>query len=350
MKWLGNFPDRFLAEIAGQPAAIRRASAAMADQAALLDELRARARAASAVVFTGMGSSYDACYAPVTLLAGAGIATTMVDAAELLHHRLPAVTPDTLVIAVSQSGESAELVRLAGELTARERPPALISVTNGLANPLARAARLAVDTRAGEEFGPSTMTFAATLVALESVAEALGCPPADGAEAAALAVEELLEDAEGQAEELGSWLGDRTSLHLLARGCARPAAEMGALTLKEAARLPAESLQTAQFRHGPLELAGPEQAAIVMAAEAATREFDLRLSAELADAGSAVLVVSPDGDAPAGAIGVATGQVTRGLVSTAAIVPVQLLTWRLANLRGLAPGEYTQASKVTTRE
>jgi glucosamine--fructose-6-phosphate aminotransferase (isomerizing) len=350
VKWLGNFPDRFLAEIAGQPAAIRRASAAMAEQAPLLDELSRHTQAAPAVVFTGMGSSYDACYAPVTLLAGAGIATTMVDAAELLHHRLPAVTADTLVIAVSQSGESAELVRLAEELTARERPPVLVSVTNGLENPLARAASLAVDTRAGEEYGPSTMTFAATLVALQSVAEALGCPAADGAEAAATAVERLLEDAEQQAQELGDWLGERTSLHLLARGCARPAAEMGALTLKEAARLPAESLQTAQFRHGPLELAGPEQAAIVMAAEPATRAFDLRLAAELAEAGSAVVVVSPDGEAPAGAMGVATGEVSRGLVSTAAIVPVQLLTWRLANLRGLAPGEYTQASKVTTRE
>src|SRR5690242_18438720 len=105
MKWLGNFPDRFLAEIAGQPQAILRADEAMQEQADLLDVLRERSVAARSVVFTGMGSSYDACYAPVTLLGEAGVATSMVDAAELLHFRLPAVTQDTLVIAVSQSGE-----------------------------------------------------------------------------------------------------------------------------------------------------------------------------------------------------------------------------------------------------
>jgi glucosamine--fructose-6-phosphate aminotransferase (isomerizing) len=125
---------------------------------------------------------------------------------------------------------------------------------------------------------------------------------------------------------------------------------MGALTLKEAARFPAESVQTAQFRHGPLELAGPGLAVMVLAGEPATRPLDLRLAGELAAAGSAVLVVSPDGAAPAGGVGIATGEVDRDLVSAAAIVPAQLLAWRLANLRGLAPGTYSVAAKVTTRE
>ena len=50
---------------------------------------------------------------------------------------------------------------------------------------------------------------------------------------------------------------------------------MGALTLKEAARFPAESLQTAQFRQGPLELAGPAMAAMVFYTAAATRSLYL---------------------------------------------------------------------------
>src|SRR6185312_9334755 len=81
--------------------------------------------------------------------------------------------------------------------------------------------------------GPSTMTFAATLVLMAALARSLAgrdpAPTAD-AEAAAVAAGRLVADPE------------RTA---------------GALTLKEAARFPAESLQAAQFRHGPLELAGP---------------------------------------------------------------------------------------------
>jgi glutamine---fructose-6-phosphate transaminase (isomerizing) len=352
MKSLGNFPDRFLAEIAGQPEALRRASVAMRDQADVLASAAVAAARSDAVVLTGMGSSYDACYAPVTALAAGGVACSMVDAAELLHFRLPVLTPSTLLVCISQSGRSVELVRIVERLAERASRPVLLSITNGLDNPLAAACDLKLDTDAGEEHGPSTMTFAATLVALSALAERLGAAAANGGgvERAAESVARLVAGAPERAAALSDWLGDRPALALLARGGARPAAEMGALTLKEAARFPAESIQTAQFRHGPLELAGPELAVIVISTEPATREHDLRLATELTARGSAVLVVSPDGAAPNGAAGIAIGDIDRGLASAVAVVPAQLLAWRLANLRGLTPGAYTVASKVTTIE
>ncbi len=98
---------------------MRRASAGIAEQHAAMERLRAAARDADAIVFTGMGSSYDACYSPVTQLASQGVRTSMVDSAELLHFRLASVGAGTLLVAVSQSGESAELVRLAEALDAR---------------------------------------------------------------------------------------------------------------------------------------------------------------------------------------------------------------------------------------
>ena len=139
-------------------------------------------------------------------------------------------------------------------------------------------------------------------------------------------------------------------LALLGRGTARAASEMGALTLKEAARFPAESLEAAQFRHGPLELAGAGTAVAVVATEAATRDLDLGLAAELAEHGTAVLVVSSDGAGPERAERVAVGDLDRLVAPAAAIVPLQLLSWKLAVNRGREPGAYTIASKVTTRE
>ncbi len=346
MESLGKFPDRFIAEIAGQPAAIRRARAAALDQAGALASIRARGH----IVFTGMGSSYDACYPIVTALGSAGAAATMLDAAELLHFRLPAVAADTLVVCVSQSGRSAETVRVAEALAGRAQRPTVVAITNGASNPLAALADIHLDTRAGEEHGPSTMTFAATLVMLEAVAAELGAGAADGAEAAAREAERLVAGADDSSELLAGWLDGRPVLTLLARGGARAAAEMGALTLKEAARFPAESLQAAQFRHGPLELAGPEMAAIVFATSAPTRALDLALAEELAAAGTAVLVVGPENGSPNGTTPFAIGELTDCLSPAAGVIPTQLLAWSLARARGLDPGGYTRATKVTEGE
>jgi fructoselysine-6-P-deglycase FrlB-like protein len=70
VKSLGNFPDPFAAEIAGQPDALRRAAEGVADQR---DAIEAAAAGEARLTFTGMGSSYDACYPAVTALAAHGI-------------------------------------------------------------------------------------------------------------------------------------------------------------------------------------------------------------------------------------------------------------------------------------
>ena len=354
---LEKFPDPFLAEIAAQPAAIRRSVAGLHDQLPALRRVPA-VRNGRQLVFTGMGGSYDTCYAPVTALAAAGISGLMVDSAELLYFRQATLASATLLVVVSQSGESAEVVRLIEELHGGPRCPYVVSVTNGLNNTLARMANVPLDSRAGQEQGPSTMTFAAALVVLAALAEVLAGQSADDAlkrleveaQAAAESIERLLALLDDRAQRLRDWLGDRPVLTLLARGAGRAASEMGALTLKEAARFPAEAMESAQFRHGPLELAGQEAAVVLIATEPATREVDARLAAELVKAGVAVLhIASDDGQLP-GTESIALGRVDRMLAATAAIVPVQLLAWRLAVDRGFQPGTYTRGSKVTTHE
>ena len=356
MKSLGNFPDPFIAEISGQPDALRRAAGGVPRQVDALERAAATAEGRT-IVFTGMGSSYDACYPAVTELAQAGIAAVMLDAAELLHFRTGMLGSRTILVAVSQSGESAEVVRAVREVRARPaEQPHVVAVTNGVTNTLAGLADLALDTHAGPEVGPSTMTFAASLVLVAAVGRAIAGRPVptliedlrDGAALAAAAIERLLDD-DALPERLVSWLGDRETFVILGRGPARAAAEMGALTIKEAVGMPVESLQTAQFRHGPLELAGPGLAAMVIATEPETSELDLRLAAELLGAGAAVMTVT-EGPPPNDAIDVAIGPMDRSLAPAVSILPAQLLAWRLAGLRGREPGSYRRASKVTTRE
>jgi fructoselysine-6-P-deglycase FrlB-like protein len=89
---------------------------------------------------------------------------------------------------------------------------------------------------------------------------------------------------------------------------------------------------------------------MVFATEPRTRHLDLGLAGELVAAGSPVLVVSQDGEAPDGARGLAVGPLGTGIAPAVAILPAQLLAWRLAAERGRTPGEFSIAAKVTTRE
>ena len=350
VKSLGKFPDPFSAEIAGQPEALRRAAAGLRDQ---LDTLRALSGLLTnrTVILTGMGGSYAACYPLAADLAEAGITAVMLGSAELLHFRAGILGPSSPVIAVSQSGESAEIVHLAETLRLREDGPSIVAVTNGANNTLARTADLVLDTRAGGEMGPSTGTFGAALVMLAGLGKVLGgvspdaaCEALSGeAERAAVSIERHLANPT-LGDAVLAWLGPREDVVVLGRGPARAAAEMAALTLKEAVGLPAEALESAQFRHGPLELAGPNLAVIVIATEPETESLDRSLARDLREAGAAVLEITRGG----GPFGI--GEIDRSIAPAVSIVPIQLFAHRLAIARGREPGMYVHAAKVTTRE
>ena len=353
-------PDRYLAEILGQPAALTRAAAALERQAVALEGLATLAPPARGrpLVLAGMGSSFDACLAAAAVLGRDGILATPIEAAELLHVRLPALAGAGLLVVVSQSGASAEVVRLVEAARGLPRRPPVVAVTNGAGSPLAARADIALDTAVGPEACPSTMTFAGSLVVLAAIARVLGGGAtgaaigevrADAA-AAAAAAEALLAAPDATADRLAAWLDGRPTIVALGRGVGLAAAEMAVLTLQEAAGLPATALPTAEFRHGPLEVVGPGVAVLLFALEPATEALDRSFAAELAAAGAAVLLVGPANQVPPGveALGLSG---PRGMLAPAvALIPVQLLARRLARARGRHPCELTRASKVTTRE
>ena len=133
----------------------------------------------------------------------------------------------------------------------------------------------------------------------------------------------------------GSAIG--TTAVILGRGPARAAAEMGALTIKEAVGMPIEALQTAQFRHGPLELVGPKLAAMLIATEPETAVLDMGLARRSsADAGASVFLVTEATPARRHRQGSPSARSTDSLSSAVSIVPAQLLAWKLSALRGRA--------------
>jgi glucosamine--fructose-6-phosphate aminotransferase (isomerizing) len=355
---MGPDTDLFLSEICEQPQALSDAAAGLADQRDSLARLVEATAVRPPLILTGMGSSFDACLATASALARHGLLSTSINSAELLHFRLDAIGPDAVIVAISQSGNSVELVRIAQALSVRSERPRLISITNGLDNPLARVADIALDTCAGAEQGPSTKTFAATFVLVQALVAAIaGKQSVDGiaaavatdAERASDAAAQLLREPTALAERMHEELAGRPSLVVVGRGTARATAEMAGLVLKEAAQVQAESLDAGEFRHGPLELAGPELGIAVIATEARTRALDLALATEVAASGAATVVIAEDdGDLPPHSV--AIGRVDPVLAPAVAVIPLQLLAWRIAREKGRDPGRFTLATKVTTRE
>lgn len=351
--------DSFLDEILAQPQTLVDAGQGLLEQAPELSDLRSRHRRAGnlPMVLTGMGSSLDALEALASALGREGVNVNTVNTAELVHFRLPSIPPGSLVLTVSQSGLSAEIVRLADVLCDRD-DIALASITNGLDNPLARAAGTSFDMCAGAEVGPATKTYTATTVLLSAVRRLLtreqepdgvAARTAELAAESAAAMKELLAAPRDLAVDMRSWAAGRDNLVFVGRGVAIATAELAGLVLKEAAQVAALSLDAAEFRHGPLELAGPALAAVVISLEPTSLALDRRLLQDLATRGSAVLAVGlSDPDSPARRIVLAP---IDALMDTArAAVPLQLLAWTLAHERHPLPGQFLVGSKITTQE
>lgn len=299
------------------------------------------------VLLAGMGSSSFACYPPALRLQAAGWNAAQVELAELLHFG-GELGPDTLLVLVSQSGETVEARRLL-----ERRPPQgpIIAVTNSPQSTLGRAAAHVIHTGAGDEKTVATRTYTTALLALSLLAElALGAEPSalerDLAPALA-AVEQTAAAAPALVDALPeTWLA-QGPITLMGRGPSLATALSGALLLKETAKIPADGLSTAQFRHGPIEIAQPGHRAVVIAGPGPTRELDIGMAADLRAAGSQVLLL---GDAAADAADSVIPIAPVWLAPLAEIIPLQLLARRAAIALGIEPGSFRHIGKVTTKE
>ena len=344
--------DLFLAEILEQPAAL----AATADywlDAQLARRLRQLPpRPSSLVVLTGMGSSLDACYPACVFLNRHRVRAVAVETAELLYYHPALLSPDSLLVVVSQSGESAEPVRLLADLD-----PAcpVVSVTNGLENFVARRSALALDLRAGPELTVSTKTYVSTIVALLALSHHVAGVEIDDFAAEVrrtiAALEQFLGDWEAPVQALVRLAQSRAHLWLVGRGPSLATAEEGALILGEAAHRPAKAISGGHFRHGPLELVSEHSGYILFTGERRTRELVLGLGRDIARYGAGVAWVGPGAPVHAGfASLLLLEDLDPCLLPVLEIVPIQLLAWSLARLQGRTIDGFEKLQKVTRTE
>ncbi len=347
--------NTFLREIYEQPAALRRmldhyVGQNDADLLTARDWLRDRCRP---VVFTGMGTALYVCHAAASLLNRHGYTSFVWDTSELLHYNLEGLPGETLLVAVSQSGESAETCEIVRRLGGRVRT---LGVTNRLDSFIGRHTDLALPLLGGpqEAVGTKTNTLHVALLVLLAYAT-VGRPVAQvGREIYGLAdsLERLLVGWETRLDPVVELTLGAPYVACLGRGPALSSALLSAIVLKEAAQVCAEGMPAGEFRHGPMELIGPAHCFVVFAPSSPTRPLNLRLVGDILHYGGRVVLFSAADGVPAGPrlLHWASEPCDEYLSPIVDIVPMQLLAYRLGDAKGLEAGRLTKARPITREE
>lgn len=301
------------------------------------------------IVFTGMGTSHHSALPSWRHLIAAGLPAWWLSTAALLDAP-QLITDRSLLVITSQSGQSGEVVALLQQLeTDIVRPRLLVGITNDMTSLLGSAADLVIELMVGVESAVSTKSYLNSLAAHHVLSNALGGGNSDSAYAAIL-------DA---ANELESWSPGRERISsVAARAVAAPgprfvligsenraaSALMGALLLKEVAKLPAESFIGGEFRHGPLELAGPGLVAVVFSSSVGQTHLR-RLADDVTATGSLTIEVGAAPSSTAQRVVTPSTNAFSQLVMDAKFV--QLLCAATALASGVTPGEFWFGQKVT---
>lgn len=245
------------------------------------------------LILTGMGSSFFAAKAAASYLWSFGRQAWFFETSDLIHYGMKILTDNPCLIVISQSGESAEIKELLARLP---QHAATIGVTNQLDSSLAKNIKICLPMLAGSEGTTASKTYTASLAVLLLLCSNLGggdCTAANqNLKQATQRLFELNETA--LAMPLANIIEEfpkAKTISLVGRGPGVATALQGALTIKELVKIPAEGMEAAQFRHGPLEIADSNLAAIVIASAGQTEKQLLSLAMDLSSCGVRLLTI-----------------------------------------------------------
>ncbi len=335
-------------EIAEQPAAVAATLDALRPLRSRLAELNGTRKQ---VLFIARGSSDNAAvYGRYLLETHAGRLASMAAPSVATHYQRRLDLSDSLVVSISQSGQTQEIVET--QSWAKACGAATVAICNVEESPLTEGADLALMTRAGPERAvPSTKTFTTQLAAVAVLATALAPDPfaldAD-LDRVPEEIERLIAQRTG-IDEAAVLLASRHEVLVTGRGLAYATALETALKLEETCLRPVRGLSYADLKHGPIAIVDPEMVAVVMAARNGPMLEGLtELLVEIRARGA--LAVGVGGDQRFGAaadVWVGGPNLPEEVAPLGLVVAGQLLAEGLAMAMGLNPDEPRGLSKVT---
>jgi glucosamine--fructose-6-phosphate aminotransferase (isomerizing) len=347
----GGYPHFMLKEICEQPRALQETTMGRLDRegqvdlegVALPDGLVERL---SKVWIIACGTAFHAGLVGRWMIERLARVPAEPDLASELRYRDPLIGPDTLAVAISQSGETADTLAAARE--ARRRGSRLLAVANVVGSTLAREADDLLFVRAGPEIAvASTKAYTAMLVALQMLAVHLGLRRGTLARDRAASLVAGLRHLPVLAQEV---LGRGDSVRAVAerlagaehaffigRGLDWAVAMEGSLKLKEISYLHSEALAAGELKHGTLALVTPGTPVFALVTQRHVYEKTLSNVQEVRARGAQVIAVAYDDDdeIPQHADAVLRIPSVDDILSPVlAIIPLQLFAYHMAVLRG----------------
>jgi glucosamine--fructose-6-phosphate aminotransferase (isomerizing) len=363
----GGYDDFMLKEIHEQPAAIRDTLVGRVDArgALTLDELRLDPdvlREVRKVFVVACGTAFHSGLVAKYAIEHWTRLPVEIEIASEFRYRDPVLGPDTLTLAVSQSGETIDTLEAARH--AARQGSRVLAVTNTVGSSLAREADGVLYTHAGPEIGvAATKTFATQMVAQHLVALYLAQVrgtmfPSEIAQI----VEELrrlpgaVERALGlepQVAGIAAAYRDARDVLFIGRHTGYPAALEGALKLKEISYIHAEGYPAGELKHGPIALVEPGVPVVAVATECHVYPKMVSNIQEVRARGAEVIAVVTEGDVAVRALARHVLEVPRTpeLFSPVVVsVPLQLLAYHIAKLRGCDVDRPRNLAKSVTVE
>jgi glutamine---fructose-6-phosphate transaminase (isomerizing) len=363
----GGYETYMLKEIHEQSAAVARTlDGRLVDGAIALPELGmddAQLAGLKAIRILACGTSLHAGMIARYAIERWARVPVEVEVASEFRYRDPVLPEGTLVVGITQSGETADT--LAAMRLASEQGATVVAVTNVDGSQATRDADATLLTRAGIEIGvAATKTFVAQVAALyllglklAAVRDSLGA-----AELARLCDElqrmpQLIDRAVQRNARPAAWLGEQLSkselFMFLGRDIASPVAMEGALKLKEITYLPADAYAAGEMKHGPIALIGEDTPVVVAATGSPLHDKLASNIEEVAARGARVIAIVDDEQSAAGRLAahrLTVPAVDWLLSPLLAVVPMQLLAYELAVARGLNVDQPRNLAKTVTVE
>jgi len=348
---LAGFDHYMLKEITEQPTAIATCLGGRVDAknarvvlGGVESHLRELTRA-KRIILTACGTAWHAALVGEFLLEQLARIPAEVEYASEFRYRNPIIDDGTIVIAISQSGETADT--LAAVEIAKERGATVLGIVNVVGSTIARTTDAGIYLRAGPEIGvASTKAFSAQVAVLEMLAIELGrrrhlAGDYAGELLAKLGdIPEKIERILAQSnhiKQIAQANIDKENWLFLGRGLNYPVALEGALKLKEISYIHAEGLPAAEMKHGPIALITEQMPAVFVATKSDQYEKIIGNIEEVRARGGKTIIVATKGDDHIRRYAdhlITVPEAVDYLQPMVTVIPLQLLAYHAAVLRG----------------
>jgi glucosamine--fructose-6-phosphate aminotransferase (isomerizing) len=356
----GGFPHFMLKEIHEQPSSVRNA---LLTQSIYLDLMASAISKAKKIFLLACGTSYHACLAAAYAFSNlAKVATTPVVASEFIDSYGALLDKDTVVLAVSQSGETADT--LSAVRGAKDRGATVLGISNTMGSTLTRLSDVYIGQNSGPEIGvAATKTFTAQLSILIKIAVALARKREVIRESELKAIEEgfsqlpewisiLLSTQQELVKSIVEKYSDRVSFCFLGRGVSVATALEGRLKLLELSYLPAIAYPAGESKHGFISVVEEGYPVIFVAPKDESYPKIAGNVMEMKARGARIISIVDEADDDISRLSDEVIRVPSGVPSLLSpiicILPLQLFAYYLAVRKGYDPDFPRNLAKSVT--